>query len=81
MMPDEVVPAHAGMFPEIPFPISSFISGPRACGDVPNSWRFGVKGGVWSPRMRGCSHQQVRIASDSSVVPAHAGMFRTRAGA
>ena len=72
---DTVVPAHAGMFPGGGFEPSCRISGPRACGDVPEIMPKYKPLYEWSPRMRGWSDLLLVLHGADRVVPAHAGMF------
>ena len=77
VLDDDVVPAHAGMFPTPPSWARSGSGGPRACGDVPLLNLRYLRGIGWSPRMRGCSLKRLYIPEILFVVPAHAGMFPT----
>ncbi len=73
-----VVPARAGVFRTQDTRHSRILCGPRASGGVPGTGS-GVTGtSMWSPRERGCSVVGVDHHHGHVVVPARAGVFRSR---
>ena len=70
-----VLPAYAGMFPEIKPPSGQLSSSPRVCGDVSSPNRLRKKRRPFSPRMRGCFPGIMFVCTDKRVLPAYAGMF------
>ena len=75
---NRVVPAHAGVFPPAGWPQSTRRCRPRARGGVPPRTTGCMTGCMSSPRTRGCSVRGVRLDGNGSVVPAHAGVFRSK---
>ena len=75
-----VVPAHAGVFRPSARPPSTCTSRPRARGGVPSSPSTANPPSGSSPRTRGCSAGGQGRRHRRDVVPAHAGVFRSRPG-
>ncbi len=73
-----VVPARAGVFRHADSPRAWCRCGPRASGGVPLVVRAAQPLGLWSPRERGCSGGQASTVAAAPVVPARAGVFRSR---
>ncbi len=73
-----VVPAQAGVFRPPCRPDRRRLRGPRAGGGVPWLATYQVVMAQWSPRRRGCSGGRSRSRPRAAVVPAQAGVFRTR---
>ncbi len=72
--PEGVVPAHAGVVPTTSTRTAPPPCGPRACGGGPLTLSVSNAARMWSPRMRGWSHDPGRAGPPPSVVPAHAGV-------
>ncbi len=72
--PGGVVPAHAGMVPQVAEPGHFRGCGPRARGDGPASRLTSESSSSWSPRTRGWSPVLRGGPAGALVVPAHAGM-------
>ncbi len=73
-----VVPAHAGVLRPIRTPRCLPGSCPRARGGAPHSRRIRTIFLALSPRTRGCSFVVVSVHKVCAVVPAHAGVLRSR---
>ena len=73
-----VFPAHAGVFPQVPYPRAVRSSLPRSCGGVSKGGSQKTYLPKSSPLMRGCFYRgDVKLLLDR-VFPAHAGVFRPR---
>ena len=70
-----VLPAYAGMFPEIQTLAAALKGSPRVCGDVSANYQAAEDRSKFSPRMRGCFLATAPAASAHPVLPAYAGMF------
>ena len=75
---DVVVPAHAGMDRWTSAWRTPGRCCPRACGDGPRISGCGAQTPMLSPRMRGWTVTRTRPSLPARVVPAHAGMDRSR---
>jgi len=74
--PHSVVPARAGVFPDIPSGPQGRWCRPRPCGGVPTRPPGPPRPGSSSPPARGCSYLAVVDRPRRIVVPARAGVFR-----
>ncbi len=74
----DVVPAQAGVFRAQGQPETPHSRGPRAGGGVPRENRSTMVRPLWSPRRRGCSASHHAQPGVAGVVPAQAGVFRSR---
>ena len=70
-----VLPAYAGMFPQIPRSVFDRSRSPRVCGDVSKIQEENLKQAKFSPRMRGCFRRIKNLKFRIEVLPAYAGMF------
>ena len=73
--PDRVLPAYAGMFPRRRRHLHLLHCSPRVCGDVSQIITHLHRPPQFSPRMRGCFHDDRWRHSSFRVLPAYAGMF------
>ena len=73
-----VVPAHAGVFPTGQSGARGCAGRPRARGGVPRRKAAAKQVEESSPRTRGCSRRTCGRRGSGNVVPAHAGVFRSR---
>ena len=73
--PHSVVPARAGVFPDIPSGPQGRWCRPRPCGGVPTRPPGPPRPGSSSPPARGCSSRQGGARRCDTVVPARAGVF------
>ena len=71
----EVLPAYAGMFPVVRLSRTRSESSPRVCGDVSVISHEMHVASKFSPRMRGCFPELLKVYLRIVVLPAYAGMF------
>ena len=76
---NNVFPACAGMFPTQNIIVIAMMSFPRVRGDVPRGVLLSAPKSLFSPRARGCSFARAYGNRRTTVFPACAGMFRSRA--